>query len=53
VVVLLPTESSFLSCQMERSTLHKGLKLSGRTVLSDDFAEMGACDLVPTRRKMI
>lgn len=52
VVVVLPTESSFLSSQMEKSTLHKGLKLSGRTVLPDDFAEMGACDLVLTRRNM-
>lgn len=52
VVVLLHTESPLLSSQMAKSTLHKGLKLSGRTALPHDFVEMGACDLALTRRTM-
>lgn len=51
MVGLLPQNPpSFLArC---KSTLQKRLKLSGRTVLPDDFAEMGARDLVLTRRNM-
>lgn len=36
----------------KKSALHKGLKLSGRTVCPDDFAEMGTSGLGLTRRTM-